>query len=181
MHSSESPCHCQCCAAIIQCDAGDLCGASNLLPKLTLFLTIIFALLVGCSGRRGQQLSDIPTLASPDEAATAQFMTENAPPPAYRDGVSFPEVDAQLDELSGWRYVVTLEFDGIFARTPRETSATARAEVWFNQLASSRRVVVETAGELIGQEEDNNFEKPNKSQRDESETWIRHLKWRTIT
>lgn len=128
------------------------------MPKSTLILTILFALLVGCSGRRGQQLSDIPTLASPGEAATAQFMTENAPPPDYRESVAFPEVDTQLAQLSGWRYVVTLEFDGIFARTPRETSATARAEVWFNQLASSRRVVVETSGELIGQEEDNSFE-----------------------
>jgi hypothetical protein len=72
--------------------------------------------------------------------------------------VNFPEIDAQLGSLDGWRYVVTLEFSGIFARTPRETSAAANAEVWFNQLASARRVVVETSGELVGQQEDSAFE-----------------------
>jgi hypothetical protein len=118
----------------------------------------LLLLLAACSGRRGQQLSDIPTLASPSDAATAQYMTQNAPPAGYREEIVFPEIDAQLPNLPGWRYVVTLEFDGIFTRTPRETSASARAEVWFNQLASARRVVVDTSGELIGQEEDNKFE-----------------------
>jgi hypothetical protein len=123
-----------------------------------LTLPLLILVLAACSGQRGQQLSDIPTLASPNESATAQFMTENAPPPGYRESIQFPEIDSTLPNLDGWRYVVTLEFNGIFARTPRETSATARAEVWFNQLASSRRVMVETSGELIGQEEDNTFE-----------------------
>jgi hypothetical protein len=126
--------------------------------KIAIILPLLVMLTAACSGRRGQQLSDIPTLASPNEAATAQFMTENAPPPGYRESIAFPEIDSNLPDLDGWRYVVTLEFDGIFARTPRETSATARAEVWFNQLASARRVIVETSGELIGQEEDNSFE-----------------------
>ncbi len=123
-----------------------------------LILVSLVVGLAGCSGRRGQQLTSIPTLASPAEAATAYFMTENAPPPGFREAVAFPQVDAQLPQLEGWRYEVTLQFDGIFARTPRETSASARAQVWFNQLGSARRVVVETAGELIGQEEDNSFE-----------------------
>lgn len=126
--------------------------------RQVVILPLLILLLAACTGRRGQQLSDIPTLASPNEAATAQFMTENAPPPGYRESIQFPEIDSTLPGLDGWRYVVTLEFNGIFARTPRETSATARAEVWFNQLASSRRVLVETSGELIGQEEDNSFE-----------------------
>ncbi|MBZ0303857.1 MAG: hypothetical protein K8J31_29215, partial [Anaerolineae bacterium] len=123
-----------------------------------LILPGLILALAACSGQRGQQLSDLPTLASPAEAVTAQAMTENAPPPGFREEVSFPEIDARLPELNGWRYVVTLEFDGIFARTPRTTSATAKAEVWFNQLASSRRVLVDTAGELIGREEDDSFE-----------------------
>jgi hypothetical protein len=127
------------------------------LQRLLMLLVIVG--LTACSGRRGQQLADIPTLAAdPAEAATAQYMTENAPPPGFRQEVSFPDIDAQLIGLPGWRYVVTLEFNGIFARTPRETSATARAEIWYNQLGSSRRVLVETSGELIGQEENNQFE-----------------------
>ncbi len=123
-----------------------------------MIFTLALLALAACTNRRGQQLADIPTLASPESMATAQFLTENAPPPGFREAVSFPEIDAQLNALDGWRYVVTLEFNGIFARTPRETSATATAEVWFNQLGSARRVVVETAGELIGQQEDNAFE-----------------------
>jgi hypothetical protein len=124
--------------------------------RLLLLLAVIG--LAACTTRRGQQLADIPTLASPESLATAQLLTENAPPPGFDEQVVFPEVDLQLTALEGWRYVVTLEFNGIFARTPRETSATARAEVWYNQLGSARRVIVETAGELIGQQVDNTFE-----------------------
>jgi hypothetical protein len=125
---------------------------------ILLSLLALLMLLAACTGRRGQQLADLPTLAAPAEAATAIYLTENAPPPGFRESVSYPEVDARLETLSGWRYVVLLEFDGIFARTPRQTTARARAEVWFNQLASARRVVVETSGELIGQQENNSFE-----------------------
>ncbi len=125
---------------------------------LALMLLIV---LVGCTGRRGQQIEDLPTIASFEgiqQQATAIVLTENAPPPGFRESISYPEVDQGLEALPGWRYLVTLEFNGVFARTPRETSATARAEVWFNQLASARRLVVETSGELIGQEEGQDFE-----------------------
>lgn len=121
-------------------------------------LLLLAILLAACTGRRGQQVDDIPTLIPLDVAPTAFLLTENAPPPGFRESVAFPEVDARLNQLAGWRYLVTLEFDGIFARTPRETNATARAEVWYNQLGSARRVMVETSGELIGQEEDTSFE-----------------------
>jgi hypothetical protein len=119
------------------------------------FLTIVF--LTACTGQRGQQIGDIPTQAAIDSLATAQFLTENAPPPGFRDAVSFPEVDANLDQLAGGRYVVQLEFDGVFAQTPRQTSAHASAEVSFNQVGSSRRVVVQITGEMLGRE-DKNFE-----------------------
>jgi len=99
----------------------------------------------------------LPTPASIDGVATASYLTENAPPPDFRGVLSFPEVDAGLAELEGWRYQVQLEFNGVFARTPRETSANATAEVWFKQLGSARRVVVNTSGELLGKE-NNAFE-----------------------
>jgi hypothetical protein len=124
-------------------------------------IVILLLVLTACSGRRGQDANTLPTRASFDSAitaVTAAAMTENAPPEGFRGAVSFPEVDANLTALSGWRYLVTLEFDGVFARTPRETSATARAEVWFNQLGTARRVLVETAGEMIGQEENAIYE-----------------------
>lgn len=118
-------------------------------------------LLSGCSSGRGQSLDDLPTRASFESAsalATADMLTQNAPPPGFREVVRFPEVDQNLAELAGWRYIVALGFDGVFARTPRATAATAQAEVWFNQLGSSRRVELATAGELIGQEADNAYE-----------------------
>lgn len=124
-------------------------------------LTVLAILLAACTTQRGQNPGDLPTVASFESIqheATAVVLTENAPPPGFRERVSFPEVDAGLQQLSGWRYLVTLEFNGVFARTPRETSATARAEVWFNQLGSARRLLVETSGELIGQTEDQDFE-----------------------
>lgn len=131
----------------------DLTGA------LTLFSLLL--LIGACSGQRGQSFDDLPTVASFEsiqQQATADFLTQNAPPLGFREVVSYPQVDDGLEQLAGWRYLVTLEFNGVFARTPRETSATARAEVWFNQLGSARRLVVETAGELIGQTEDQDFE-----------------------
>jgi hypothetical protein len=119
----------------------------------------VFALLLaaGCTGQRGQRLEDIPTPAQFDALATAQAQTANAPPPGFRDSVSFPEVDANLDDLDGARYEVQLEFDGVFARTTRTTSATTHAQISFNRVGSSRRVLVQTAGELLGRP-DSSFE-----------------------
>ncbi|MGQ9889932.1 MAG: hypothetical protein ACUVSX_15815 [Aggregatilineales bacterium] len=128
--------------------------------KLALALLTVCA-LAACNPQRGQRLEDIPTLASFDalqQAATAQIMTQNAPPPGFRESVSFAEVDDRLTELPGWRYIVTLGFDGAFAADGQPTSATARAEVWFNQLGAARRVLVEATGELIGAEDDMAFE-----------------------
>jgi hypothetical protein len=118
---------------------------------------VLFVLLAACTPR-GQQLEDLPTRAAMDDLATSQVMTQNAPPEGFRESVSFPEVDAGLNELEGWHYTVNLEFDGVFSRTTREISATASSEVWFNQLGSARRVVVNIPGELTGQDTDTQYE-----------------------
>jgi hypothetical protein len=113
--------------------------------------------LTGCTGQRGQTLEDIPTPASIAGLATAQYLTQNAPPPGFRDAITVPEVDKNLNSLTGARYIVQLEFNGVFARTTRQTSANATAEVWLAQITSARRVEVNTSGELIGRE-NNAFE-----------------------
>ncbi|MCK6577832.1 MAG: hypothetical protein L6Q98_06975 [Anaerolineae bacterium] len=119
---------------------------------------MILLLLAACTNR-GQRIEDIPTAASVEDMATALPLTQNAPPaPFNRVLTTFDLIDNHLNELPGWRYVVQLEFDGTFARTPRETSASAQAEVWFNQMASARRVSLTTTGELIGQTEDSAYE-----------------------
>lgn len=121
---------------------------------------VLLALLVaGCDlSRRGQTLDDIPTLASVDALATSVVATENAPPEGFRGPVSFPLVDQTLESLSGWHYVVTLEFSGAFSGVPRETSASANAEVWYNQIGSARRVVVNTSGDLLGSDTASSYE-----------------------
>jgi hypothetical protein len=139
--------------------AGD-CPLNRLIPLLLapplLALTLLAA---ACTTPRGLQPDDIPTRASLDSLATAIPLTENAPPSPFAGTVTgFSSVDNGLPDLPGWRYVVQLDFDGVFADTPRETRASAHAEVSFNQLGSARRVLVSSSGELIGQSEDASFE-----------------------
>ncbi len=127
--------------------------------RLMLLLTLIVLALGACRTTRGLQPEDIPTRASVEDMATALPLTQNAPPAPYdRPVTRFDRVDNRLNELVGWRYVVQLEFEGEFAETGQEANASARAEVWFNQVADARRVSVSTSGEMIGQAEDTTYE-----------------------
>jgi hypothetical protein len=118
---------------------------------------LIASMLAACEPRtRAPEV--LPTPASVEDLATAIVLTQNAPPPPYNEGIAFAEIDANLQALAGWRSVVRLEFDGVFARTTRPATAAASAEIEFNQLSSARRVTVETSGELIGQTENNDYE-----------------------
>jgi hypothetical protein len=116
------------------------------------FLLVLIVLLAACRERAIQDIEDIPTLATLEDLATVLPLTQNAPPaPFNADVTDFSRIDNNLTRLAGWRYVVTLEFDGVFARTPREIGGSARAEVWFNQLASARRITFATNGDLFGE------------------------------
>lgn len=116
--------------------------------------------LAACQSQRGQRVEDVPTVAAIDALATALPLTQNAPPPPFNAPLTqFALIDNGLNELPGWRYVVQLEFNGVFAGEQNgETRAAARAEVWFNQVASARRVQLSTSGELIGQSDDVAYE-----------------------
>ncbi len=92
----------------------------------------------------------LPTLARPDQLPTDIALTENAPPAGF-DSVSFPRIDDNLRALPGWRYEMTLRFDGVFARTPRETHLLTQADVRYNQVASARRVVATVDNDLQGE------------------------------
>jgi len=102
-------------------------------------LLVFILIFAGC---RSREPFVIPTLSNPQAAATSIVQTQNAPPPGF-DSIAFPEIDANLTALPGWRYEMSMRFDGVFARTPRQTSANANAEVSYNQLASARRVVAD--------------------------------------
>jgi len=117
---------------------------------------LISLMLVGCT-ERGLSLDDLPTPITPEARATELVLTRNAPPPGFEQ-VSFPSVDDNLTALPGWRYELMLSFNGVFAGTPRQTQATTRATVWYNQVASSRRIVLQSEGELLTQEAPINLE-----------------------
>jgi len=113
-------------------------------------LTLITFLLAACQQSAVEDIEDIPTIAVIEDLATVFPLTQNAPPAPFNDTVTaFARVDNGLSDLAGWRYVVTLQFDGVFARTSRAIAGSARAEVWFNQLASARRITFATDGPLF--------------------------------
>jgi hypothetical protein len=92
----------------------------------------------------------LPTIISDlDAAATAQIMTQNAPPPRFRERITLPTFESGLSDLPGWQYTVTAEFEGVFSGTSRPATATTTAQVAFHQLTSARRVVLSAEGSLL--------------------------------
>jgi hypothetical protein len=85
--------------------------------------------------------------------ATAVLLTQNAPPPGFRDGISVAQIDQNTEALSGWRADVYLRFEGMFAGTSRPTTAITRAQIQHNLLNNARRVVLTVQGEIFNQEE----------------------------
>lgn len=125
----------------------------------TRLLFISIAILLGLTAcrERGLRLEDIPTPITPEARATEIVLTQNAPPAGFGE-VSFPMIDDHLPELSGWHYTVDMEFEGVFTQVSRQTTGRLKADVWYNQIASSRRVIVETSGDLLGLEEADSYE-----------------------
>ncbi len=132
--------------------------AKTLVLRIAL-LVILAILLIACQGR-GDSLEDLPTRSpSVDAIGTAIVLTENAPPPGFRDPQSFPQIDANLDQLANWRYEVTFAFDGVFSGTPRPAATRTEAQVWFNRIDTSRRVVVQASGIVNGEQTDTPIER----------------------
>lgn len=119
------------------------------------FSIFIWLLLIVAACQRDNNI--VPTLANPEAIATGFILTENAPPTGY-DMVSFPRIDANLEELAGWRYEMEFEFIGHFSRTPREANARTQATVSYQQLNSSRRVIAQIQQDLQGENEPLQYE-----------------------
>lgn len=112
----------------------------------TLITLVVAALLLaGCQSDRA-----VPTAASLDAIQTEVFATENAPPPAFQSGVKVDPVDSGLGRLSAWHYVVTLRFEGVNAANNRNVTGLITAEVFSNELARERRVILKADGEAFG-------------------------------
>jgi hypothetical protein len=117
--------------------------------SLILAVLLLAALAAACESTAPND-RPLPTIISDlDAAATASVMTQNAPPPRFRDGVSLARIENGLDLLPGWRYTVTVEFEGVFAGTSRPALATTTAEVAYHQLTSARRVELTADGSLL--------------------------------
>lgn len=118
---------------------------------------MLFMLMVMLFGACNQGTTETPPLPtridSPEALATSQFMTQNAPPVGFRDDQAFPLIDANLPMLTNWHYEVTLAFNGVFTGTPRPAFASTLVNVWYNQLDSARRVVLEASGIVGGEEQ----------------------------
>lgn len=119
------------------------------------WILLILLSLSACN--RSDTPEMLPTVAQPDAVATSFVLTENAPPTGF-DTVSFPKIDANLERLSGWRYEMVFGFDGVYARTPRETVSSTEASVTYNQVGSERRVVATIDNDLEGESEPIIFE-----------------------
>ena len=119
----------------------------------------LLILITGACRDRGLTPEDMPTrVPSFEQMATSEFMTRNAPPVGFRDSVTYPKIDDYLSSLPNWHYQAVMQFDGVFARTPREVDAVARQDAWHNLLGRQRRVVIEGGGELLQQEQESLLE-----------------------
>jgi hypothetical protein len=101
------------------------------------FWFILLFILAGCNRNTNEAL---PTVAEPGALATALILTEFAPPAGYGT-ISFPDIDANVETLSGWRAEMFFSFNGVYARTPRTAAASTQATVYYNQVGTARRVV----------------------------------------
>jgi hypothetical protein len=101
------------------------------------FWFILLLILVGCNRNTNEAL---PTVAEPSALATALILTEFAPPAGY-DTISFPNIDANVETLSGWRTEMLFSFNGVYARTPRTAGASTQASVYYDQVGNARRVL----------------------------------------
>lgn len=115
---------------------------------MTRCLLVLLLFLTGCSGL-GQ--TPPPPPHSPESLATAIRLTENAPPAGY-EMMALPRLDTGLDDLAGYRVVLELRFQGVYASTLQETSGIIRAEVWGDGLTPARRVRLDAEGPVFASE-----------------------------
>lgn len=91
-------------------------------------------------------------------AQTAQFLTQNAPPPGYETAVTVASIDTALTRLPSWYATVSLTFDGLLAANRQKTTAKLEAQIYSNELNSARRVLFSASGAAFGVSEDRAIE-----------------------
>lgn len=113
--------------------------------RIVLSLLMMLIALAGCDSGVA-----LPTQSSIEMAQTAIVLTEAAPPPGFQESVAYPTLDAKLIRLPSWRSVLTLMFDGVDSTLKEKSTAKLEAQIYRNELASTRRVVFSAEGKAFG-------------------------------
>jgi hypothetical protein len=92
----------------------------------------------------------VPTASTIIMEQTAVYLTKNAPPPGFENGVQFPRVDDNLSNLPTWRYKVSLSFDGVYSGTQEPATGLISAEIYGNEVGGERRVILKASGTAFG-------------------------------
>ena len=106
-----------------------------------------------------------PTAASLEMIETAQsitqtavYITQNAPPAGFDKSVSFPQIDLNLTNQPSYHYTFSLTFDGVFSGTQDKAQGSINAEVYSDEVGSTRRVILKASGSAFGLTADRNVE-----------------------
>jgi hypothetical protein len=99
-----------------------------------------------------------PTANSIPMAQTAQYQTQMAPPKGFEQRVSFPKIDDRLSDQPGWHYTLTLSFDGVESDSGDKATGQIAAEIFSNEQAGERRLLLTLSGKAFGVNEDRKAE-----------------------
>jgi len=106
---------------------------------------VMIALLGGCEVLDSSSGDVPPTVASLDTLPTAEFLTQNAPPPGFSQ-FSAPGVDVNLNTRQGWAYTVSGRFKGTFADDGSPAEGDFTVLVRANELGEARHVILDVSG-----------------------------------
>jgi hypothetical protein len=115
---------------------------------------MIFTMLAGCSITP----PPVPTANNIPMAQTALYLTQVAPPKGFERSVSFPKIDNGLSDQPGWHYTLTLSFDGVIADSEEKANGAITAEIFGNEQAGERRLLLTLSGKAFGVNDDRTVE-----------------------
>lgn len=100
----------------------------------------------------------LPTQTSLEVAQTVAFITQNAPPIGFDQGVRFAPIDRNLEGLPHWHAQLVIHFEGFLAGSTQPLSGTLSADIFSNQVSAERRVVLRAEGDAFAMSEGRNVE-----------------------
>ncbi len=114
--------------------------------------------LIACLLVVGCEAPPLPTQSSFEMVQTADFLTQNAPPTGFDQGVRFAPIDRNLEALPHWHTLLIIRFEGFFAGTTEAVSGSLSAEIFSNQISGERRVVLRAEGDAFALTDGRNVE-----------------------